>query len=300
MRGGFRTGAGRKPVDFDLEQLEKLAALLATDEEIAAWFHCSPRTIEMRRKDPQFKEVMERGKAMGRISVRRAQMKLLDAGNATMGVWLGKQLLGQRDVTPIELTGAEPWLLKLNFQWRPSMPSSRKQKRISEAAKIILDPVLCADQMLCCRLWLKQQEILRSVDTHRKTAVKACHASGKTFVAAIAVLWWLITRPNGIVVTTAPTWLQVERVLWGELHSAILRAAYKFPRPSATKLDLGPNRYAIGISTNETVRLQGFHGDVLIIIDEAPGVSPEIYEAIEGILAGGDCRILAIGRSRYR
>ena len=33
-------------------------------------------------------------------------MKLLDAGNATMGVWLGKQLLGQRDVTPIELSGA--------------------------------------------------------------------------------------------------------------------------------------------------------------------------------------------------
>jgi phage terminase large subunit len=175
------------------------------------------------------------------------------------------------------------------------MPSSRKPKRLSEAAKILLDPVLCAARLLCCFLWLKQQEILRSVDTHRKTAVKACHASGKTFVAAIAVLWWLITRPNGIVVTTAPTWLQVERVLWGEIHSAIARAAYKFPRPSATKLEIEPNRYAIGISTNETVRLQGFHGDVLIIIDEAPGVSPEIYEAIAGILAGGDCRILALG-----
>lgn len=106
MRGGSRTGAGRKPVEIDLEQLEKLASLQCTDEEIAAWFHCSSRTIEMRRKDPQFKEVMERGKAMGRISVRRAQMKLLEAGNATMGIWLGKTVLGQRDVTPIELTGA--------------------------------------------------------------------------------------------------------------------------------------------------------------------------------------------------
>ena len=95
------------------------------------------------------------------------------------------------------------------------MPSSRKPKKLSEAAKIILDPVLCAARLLCCVLWLKQQEILRSVATHRKTAVKACRASGKTFVAAIAVLWWLITRRNGIVVTTAPTWLQVERVLWG-------------------------------------------------------------------------------------
>src|SRR4051812_26872438 len=106
MPGGIRTGAGRKPVEINFEQLEKLASLQCTDPEIAAWFHCSTRTIEMRRKDPLFREALERGKAMGRISVRRAQMKLLEAGNATMGIWLGKQLLGQRDVTPIELTSA--------------------------------------------------------------------------------------------------------------------------------------------------------------------------------------------------
>ena len=175
------------------------------------------------------------------------------------------------------------------------MRFSPKAKKSSKIREIVMNPVLCAVHFLKCSVWLRQQEILESVNTHRKTAVKACHASGKTFVAAIAVLWWLITRPNGIVVTTAPTWLQVERVLWGEIHSAVTRAAYKFPRPSATKLELGPNRYAIGISTNEAVRFQGFHGDVLIIIDEAPGVSPEIYEAIASISAGGDCRILALG-----
>ena len=175
------------------------------------------------------------------------------------------------------------------------MPSSRKQKRTSEAGNILLDPVLCASSLLKSSLWLTQQQILLSVNTHRKTAVKACHASGKTYVAAVATLWWLITHPNGIVVTTAPTWMQVERVLWGEIHAAVNRAAYAFPRPSATKLELGPNRYAIGLSTNEGVRFQGFHGDVLIIIDEAPGVMPEIYEAIAGITAGGDVRILALG-----
>jgi hypothetical protein len=39
---------------------------------------------------------MRCGKAKGRISVRRAQMKLLEAGNGTMGVWLGKQLCRAR------------------------------------------------------------------------------------------------------------------------------------------------------------------------------------------------------------
>ena len=82
---------------IDVDQLEKLCALQATDVEIAAWFDTSVRTIERRRKEAKFAEVMERGKARGRISIRRAQMKMLEAGNATMGIWLGKQYLGQTD-----------------------------------------------------------------------------------------------------------------------------------------------------------------------------------------------------------
>jgi hypothetical protein len=83
--------------EIDMAELEKLCQLQCTDEEIAAWFNVSTRTIERRRLEPEFAEVMTRGKAKGRISVRRMQMKLLEEGNATMGVWLGKQLLGQAD-----------------------------------------------------------------------------------------------------------------------------------------------------------------------------------------------------------
>ena len=82
---------------IDLEELEKLSALQCTDEEIASWFRVSTRTIERRRQDPKFAEVMERGKARGKMSIRRAQMRMLEDGNATMGIWLGKQYLGQQD-----------------------------------------------------------------------------------------------------------------------------------------------------------------------------------------------------------
>ena len=116
MHGGTRTGAGRKSIEIDVEQLEKLSALQCTDQELAAWFHCTTRTIEQRRKDPLFKEAMDRGKAMGRISVRRAQMKLLEAGNATISIWLGKQLLGQRDVMPIELSGSNGSEVKITLE----------------------------------------------------------------------------------------------------------------------------------------------------------------------------------------
>jgi hypothetical protein len=105
MSGGTRPGAGRKPVKIDLEQLEKLCGLQCTDAEIAAWFHVSTRTIENRRKHRTFAEAMERGRAKGRISVRQYQMKLLEAGNATMAVWLGKRLLGQRDAITAEHVG---------------------------------------------------------------------------------------------------------------------------------------------------------------------------------------------------
>jgi hypothetical protein len=77
---------------------------------------------------------------------------------------------------------------------------------------------------------------------------------------------------------------------------AVKRSRIKYPTVSQTELKLGPGNYAIGLSTNEGVRFQGFHGDhILIVLDEAPGVLPEIWEAIEGIRAGGDVRVLALG-----
>src|SRR5258708_5701517 len=78
-----------------------------TDEEIAAWFGVDRKTIEHRRKVPKFAQIMERGRAKGRISVRRQQMKLLDCGNGTMGIWLGKQLLGQTDHFYHDINGSQ-------------------------------------------------------------------------------------------------------------------------------------------------------------------------------------------------
>ena len=117
---------------------------------------------------------------------------------------------------------------------------------------------------------------------------------------AIASLWWLTAHRDGIVATTAPTWLQVEKVIWGEVKSAVLRSQWcgklKFPVPMQTELRLGPQNYAIGLSTDDSSRFQGFHsGHVLIVLDEAPGVRAEVCEAVEGIRAGGQVRVLALG-----
>ena len=68
--------------------------LQCTYPELAAFFGVSVPTIERRAAEPEFREVMDRGYRKGKISVRRNQMQLLEAGNPTMAVWLGKQLLG--------------------------------------------------------------------------------------------------------------------------------------------------------------------------------------------------------------
>ena len=102
-----RRKAGRKPVRIDLIELEKLCSLHCTDQEIAGWFGVCTRTIEARRKRPEYALAMQRGRAKGRISVRRAQMRMLESGNGTMGVWLGKQFLGQRDVLTNQHVGSD-------------------------------------------------------------------------------------------------------------------------------------------------------------------------------------------------
>jgi hypothetical protein len=116
MRGGPRSGAGRKAIPIDLIELEKLASISCTDKEIAGFFNVSVRTIEQRRKkQPDFAEAISRGNAKCHIAVRRAQMKWMEK-NPAMCIWLGKQLLGQRDLTPIELTGAKGKPVELTLE----------------------------------------------------------------------------------------------------------------------------------------------------------------------------------------
>jgi len=71
----------RPEAKIDLGELEKLCTMQCTDEEVAAFFGVSTRTIERRRQNKQFSEIMERARAKGRVSVRRNLFRLSNAGN---------------------------------------------------------------------------------------------------------------------------------------------------------------------------------------------------------------------------
>jgi len=97
----------RPEANIDLEEVEKLCAMQCTDEEIAAFLRVSTRTIERRRKVQSFRETMERGKAKGRVSVRRNLFRLATNGNLGANIFLAKNLLGYKDVVSNEHSGPE-------------------------------------------------------------------------------------------------------------------------------------------------------------------------------------------------
>jgi len=170
-------------------------------------------------------------------------------------------------------------------------------EQISFVRKVVRNPVLFANHFLAVSLWERETEILRSIKTHRRTAVKACHGVGKTFTLAVAALWWLARYPEGIVLTTSPTQRQVRTQLWTEIHRLVARATVPYPKLKTTELKFrDDHNFAIGFSTNQAENFQGYHGKhVLIIADEAPGIESGIWDAVAGTMAGGTVHIVMAG-----
>lgn len=93
--------------DEQKNTIRRLAEIQCTLKEIA---HVMDVGIDIIKRD-DVREVVEEGKSMGKVKLRRAQYaKAVDEGNPTLLIWLGKQLLGQSD-TPINTDDNQilPW-----------------------------------------------------------------------------------------------------------------------------------------------------------------------------------------------
>ena len=146
-------------------------------------------------------------------------------------------------------------------------------------------------------LWHKQIEIANSVRDNFRTAVRSCNGAGKTFISAAIVAWFLTSHVNSIVISTAPTSRQVRELLWQEINNIKVNSNY--PLGGETTLvqwTLGPKWFALGLSTDDPNRFQGFHAEhILGVIDEAAGVDSPIWEAMDAILTSYGARLLVIG-----
>jgi hypothetical protein len=151
-------------------------------------------------------------------------------------------------------------------------------------------------------IWSQQDATLASVRDNRYTAVHSAHDLGKSFIASRAIAWWIDTHPPGsaFVVSTAPSAAQVSAIMWREvtkihrkanLLGQINRAGYPqwFIDGELVGYGRKPADY-------EQSAFQGIHAEyVLVVIDEACGVTQHLFDAVDALATNENARVLAIG-----
>lgn len=165
------------------------------------------------------------------------------------------------------------------------------------------DPVAWAEEVLKVKLWSKQKEILEAIVHNKKTAVKSCHAIGKTFISAVAVCWWVSTRPFGVVRTTAPTSYQVSQLLWKEIRQmhALHKLVGEVNQKDEWKTNVGGAINVVGSGQKPSdTSIHSFHGvhaldGVFTVIDEGCGVVEALFTAADAISTGRYDRVLTVG-----
>ena len=154
-------------------------------------------------------------------------------------------------------------------------------------------PDLYAKHVLGVVWWPKQVEIALAVAQHKRVMVRASHSVGKTHLAGGLVNWFFDCFRPSITITTAPTALQVDDLLWKEVR--MQRQGRPRLKPKSSRMELAPNHFAAGFTAASGDAFQGRHEEnVFIVFDEACGIEGQFWTAADAMLTGDSCRMLAI------
>lgn len=175
-------------------------------------------------------------------------------------------------------------------------------EKLTETQKAVLrwrdgGPALFAKEVLGASPTDQQWDGSRKLAEKRRVSIRSGHGTGKSTFMAWSVLWFLSCYFPAKVPATAPTSHQLEDVLWAEIAKWHRRMADKFPALAAEfewsngayRLKSAPSESFAVARTSRPERpeaLQGFHAEnILFLIDEASGVSDNVFEVAEGALS---------------
>ena len=204
----------------------------------------------------------------------------------------------------------------------PTLTKEVRAKGLAAIERYQNDPVAFMTQVLDVKpehIWSKMRQVAESVRDNQFTAVPAGHDVSKTYTAARLAIWFKMMFQPSTVLTTAPNDNLVRTQLWREIHAA--HSGAKIPlggKMQTTFWDVKPKdlqsfaasersgweiNFAIGFSTSpdeagqNVTRIQGYHNKyVLIIIDEASGLHPLVWQTImQSLIVNQRCKVLAIG-----
>jgi hypothetical protein len=163
-------------------------------------------------------------------------------------------------------------------------------------AKYANDPIGFITIELGCFLTEQQKQICLSVRDNRETNVQASHGVGKTWLAGALAIFWILCV-GGLCITTAPTKRQVIELLWGEIRKA--HGKHNLPGDRGQtflRVSEAARGFGFTASDNNSNAFQGVHHEYLLVIeDEACGISNEIDEGASSCATGANNRFLRIG-----
>ena len=175
------------------------------------------------------------------------------------------------------------------------------QEAIERLAIYYNDPVAFAYDIIGNLHTDYQQEIMYGVADNKKVAWRSSHGLGKTFTASNIALWFLFTRPNSRVITTASLWRQVG-LLWNEIGSKIKKLNYEkmywfkdLESVNINEIRINSTWFAKGMASDDPEKIEGQHANnILYIVDEAKLVSRKTFKSISGAMTSEGAKLFVI------
>lgn len=153
----------------------------------------------------------------------------------------------------------------------------------------------------------QQADALSQIAGAKRTSIRSGHGTGKDAFASWMIYWFMSTRPYAKVAATAPTGRQLGDILWSELakwhrylHFAdefIIQKDKLFHKEAPKEWWARAISPSVKASKEEQAEtLAGLHAEhLLIIVDEASGVTDPVFIPLEGALTQADNKVLLIG-----
>ena len=177
-----------------------------------------------------------------------------------------------------------------------------------EEANFQNNPIGFITDILGCKLWYRQEEIVDAVWKYKHVYVHSANSIGKTWLAGRLALAYYMghvgprKEDETKVIIVGAKFDSLRLQTWAELGAAYYDSTYPIGgRLQARIFHANPEwpKSYIGIfgtDKDNPENIQGFHAaNMLIIVEEASKLDSEVMKALEGCAVAGNNHILCIG-----
>jgi phage terminase large subunit len=170
-------------------------------------------------------------------------------------------------------------------------------------ARALPDAVRFSEEILHHRLTNDEKRILRAVQQHDRVLVRSGNGLGKSWICGgNLLLWWIARYTDGICLTLAPTLTQSKAQIWVEARKTLAQSGpdaieFSYGEINQSSIQLRPGNYAAAVAQSEReegIRLSGYHGRLLLIVDEASSVAPNVWQQIYGLQSAGNVKVVCL------